>query len=127
MSNPKRISSVSEEYSWTESLSKALRSGSEWPDKDELLDVVYWGKQILSLLIGVAFGAASLHGILAIVAYVAISTMVTQHFVVRYQQVDEDEVGGFWELAKEGFGSAFATFMVSWITVYSAVYHSTSS
>lgn len=35
-------------------------------------------------------------------------------------QVDEDSLGGFWELAKEGFGSAFATFMVSWIGVYSA-------
>ncbi|KAK6756833.1 hypothetical protein RB195_014951 [Necator americanus] len=113
----------SEDYSWTESLSKALHAGSEWSDKDELLDVVYWGKQILSLIIGVAFGAASMHGILAILAYVVISTMMAQHFVVKYQQVDEDEVGGFWELAKEGFGSAFATFMVAWITVYSALYH----
>ncbi|EYC42123.1 hypothetical protein Y032_0541g3173 [Ancylostoma ceylanicum] len=105
-------------------LSKALHGGSEWSDKDELLDVVYWGKQILSLIIGITFGAASMHGVLAILAYVVISTMVAQHFVVKYQQVDEDEVGGFWELAKEGFGSAFATFMVAWITVYSALYHS---
>ncbi|KAK6027717.1 hypothetical protein OSTOST_06251 [Ostertagia ostertagi] len=42
----------------------------------------------------------------------------------RKAYVDEDDVGGFWELAKEGFGSAFATFMVAWITVYSAVYQS---
>ncbi|VDM67079.1 unnamed protein product [Strongylus vulgaris] len=139
-------------------MNKALHAGSDWSDKDELLDVVYWGKQrnhhfpfcrlffvlvkshryireqkifaklfisiqILSLIIGVTFGAASMHGILAILAYVVISTMVAQHFVVKYQQVDEDEVGGFWELAKEGFGSAFATFMVAWITVYSALYH----
>ncbi|CAJ0588907.1 unnamed protein product [Cylicocyclus nassatus] len=94
-----------EKYNWTDSLGKALHAGSEWSDKDELLDVVYWGKQILSLVIGIAFGAASMHGILAILAYVVISTMVAQHFVVKYQQVDEDEVGGFWELAKEGFGS----------------------
>uniref|UniRef100_A0A158P7Q7 RSN1_7TM domain-containing protein n=1 Tax=Angiostrongylus cantonensis TaxID=6313 RepID=A0A158P7Q7_ANGCA len=103
-------------------LAKAIRAGSEWSDKDELLDVVYWGRQVLSLIIGIAFGVTSMHGILAILAYVAISTVVAQHFVVKYQQVDEDEVGGFWELAKEGFGSAFATFMVSWITVYSAVH-----
>ncbi|WKY13873.1 hypothetical protein Q1695_004595 [Nippostrongylus brasiliensis] len=126
MSSSKRTPSASDEYNWTESLSKAFRAGSEWSDKDELLDVVYWGKQFLSLIIGIAFGAASLHGILAIIAYVAISTMVAQHFVVKFQQVDEDEVGGFWELAKEGFGSAFATFMVSWITVYSAMYQSSS-
>lgn len=37
-------------------------------------------------------------------------------------QMDEDTLGGFWELAKEGFGAAFATFMVAWIGVYSAVH-----
>ncbi|KAK6023323.1 Rab5-interacting protein [Ostertagia ostertagi] len=126
MSTSKRPPTVAEEYSWTESLSKALRAGSDWSDKDELLDVVYWGKQLLSLIIGIAFGAFSMHGILAILAYIAVSTMVAQHFVVKFQQVDEDDVGGFWELAKEGFGSAFATFMVAWITVYSAVYQSSS-
>ncbi|KIH67537.1 Rab5-interacting protein [Ancylostoma duodenale] len=88
MSTSKRVSS-SDEYSWTDSLSKALRGGSEWSDKDELLDVVYWGKQILSLIIGITFGAASMHGILAILAYVVISTMVAQHFVVKYQQVSQ--------------------------------------
>ncbi|EYC42122.1 hypothetical protein Y032_0541g3173 [Ancylostoma ceylanicum] len=70
-------------------LSKALHGGSEWSDKDELLDVVYWGKQILSLIIGITFGAASMHGVLAILAYVVISTMVAQHFVVKYQQVNQ--------------------------------------
>ncbi|KJH46299.1 Rab5-interacting protein [Dictyocaulus viviparus] len=119
-------STITEEYCWTGSLAKAFRAGSEWSDKDELLDVVYWGKQVLSLIVGITFGAVSMHGILAIVAYIVISTVVAQNFVVKYQQVDEDEVGGFWELAKEGFGSAFATFMVSWITVYSAVHHNSS-
>uniref|UniRef100_A0A1I8BKK7 YqzM family protein n=1 Tax=Meloidogyne hapla TaxID=6305 RepID=A0A1I8BKK7_MELHA len=33
---------------------------------------------------------------------------------------DDEDFGGFWEVAKEGFGAAFATFMVSWVTAYSA-------
>ncbi|PAV84880.1 hypothetical protein WR25_06477 isoform A [Diploscapter pachys] len=113
--------------SWTQTLQKAFRSGGDWQDKDELLDVVYWGKQILAVLIGVVFGLTPLYGILAIATYVAISTLVTQHYVTKFQGIDEEELGGFWELAKEGFGSAFASFMVSWITVFSAVYHTSST
>ena len=39
-----------------------------------------------------------------------------------YQNTDEELIGGFWEVAKEGFGAAFATFMVSWIALYSALH-----
>ncbi|MFH4979175.1 hypothetical protein AB6A40_005884 [Gnathostoma spinigerum] len=112
----------SEAASWKQTAAKAFVGGSEWPDKDELLDVLYWGKQIIALVIGVVWGMIPLHGFLAIMLYVAISTIVGQFYVTSFQKVDEDAVGGFWELAKEGFGSAFATFMVSWIGIYSAVH-----
>ncbi|CAB3397633.1 unnamed protein product [Caenorhabditis bovis] len=123
MAAPKKQKSAIPESTWNLTLSKALRPGSEWPDKDELLDVVYWGKQILSLFVGVVFGMTPLYGFLAIISYVCISSVVAQHYVTKFQKVDEDEVGGFWELAKEGFGAAFATFMVSWITVYTSLHH----
>ncbi|VDK71580.1 unnamed protein product [Litomosoides sigmodontis] len=105
----------SETVHWKKTLAKALVSGSEWPDKDELLDVLYWGRQLLALMIGIFWGFIPLHGFLAIVLYVVISTAVGQLYATNFQKVDEDSLGGFWELAKEGFGSAFATFMVSWI------------
>ncbi|CAI2355409.1 unnamed protein product [Caenorhabditis sp. 36 PRJEB53466] len=104
------------EPTWKSSLGKALAPGSEWPDKDELLDVVYWGKQVLSLFVGLIFGFTPMTGILGIISYVVISSVVAQHYVTKFQKVDEDDVGGFWELSKEGFGAAFATYMVTWIT-----------
>ncbi|CAJ0957098.1 unnamed protein product, partial [Mesorhabditis belari] len=107
---------------WKGTLSKALTSGSDWSDKDEILDVIYWGRQAVALLIGIIFGVVPVNGIIGLGGYVAISTVVIHQFVVKYQKLDEDYLGGFWELAKEGFGAAFATFMVSWITVYSALY-----
>ncbi|KAL3985219.1 Rab5-interacting protein (Rab5ip) family protein [Acanthocheilonema viteae] len=121
--SPKKSSQLqanSETVHWKKTLSKALVSGSEWPDKDELLDVLYWGRQLLALIIGIFWGFIPLHGFLAIVLYIIISTAVGQFYTTNFQKVDEDSLGGFWELAKEGFGSAFATFMVSWIGVYSA-------
>ncbi|GMR59630.1 hypothetical protein PMAYCL1PPCAC_29825, partial [Pristionchus mayeri] len=104
-------------------LAKALRPGSEWSDKDDLLDVLYWGRQVFALVVGIVFGVIPLSGILAIAAYAAVSTLVGQYFVVNYQGADEEQMGGFWELAKEGFGTAFATFLVAWITTYSAIHH----
>ncbi|GMS80692.1 hypothetical protein PENTCL1PPCAC_2867, partial [Pristionchus entomophagus] len=120
---PKKRANAEEESGWSAILAKALRPGADWPDKDDLLDVLYWGRQVFALVLGVIFGVIPLSGVLSIVAYVAVSTLAGQYFVVNYQGADEEQMGGFWELAKEGFGTAFATFLVSWITTYSAIHH----
>ncbi|VDN60654.1 unnamed protein product [Dracunculus medinensis] len=60
---------------------------SEWPDKDELLDVIYWGKQILALMIGISWGIIPLHGLLAIVLYIGISTIFGQLYIANFQKV----------------------------------------
>ncbi len=103
-------------------ISRAIKPESQWPDKDELLDVVYWSRQGFSAVLGVIWGIVPFHGLLAIVLYVAISTLTAYFFVTIYQKVDEDNVGGFWELAKEGFGSGIASFLIAWIVVYSGVH-----
>lgn len=54
----------------TSLFSKAIAK-SEWPDKEELLDVVYWGRQILALLVGLVWGFLPLTGVLGIILYVA--------------------------------------------------------
>ena len=105
-----------------ETIAKALKRGSHWADKDDLLDVIYWGRQIFSLAIGVFWGLIPLKGIVALFLYVALSTLIGHFYLTWYQEKDDEDFGGFWEIAKEGFGAAFATFMVSWITVYSAIH-----
>ena len=37
-------------------ISKALNSQSSWPDKEEFLDVIYWLRQIVGVLLGLAWG-----------------------------------------------------------------------
>lgn len=98
--------------------SKAFIKNSDWPDKDELLDVVYWTKQVLAMFIGILWGLLSMKGIFSIVIYCAISTVVLNFYVTNFQNQDIEEYGGFWELAKEGFMSSFASFMVLWIIFY---------
>jgi len=103
-------------------ISKALSRRTKWVDKDDLLDVIYWGRQFLSLIMGVAWGFFPLRGLFALILYVALSTFAGHYYLTCYQEQDQDSFGGFWEIAKEGFGAAFATFMVSWITTYSAIH-----
>lgn len=53
---------------------KAFRRRSEWTDKDELLDVLYWGRQIISLAMGLLWGLLPLKGFVGLFLYVALST-----------------------------------------------------
>ncbi|CAK8692193.1 unnamed protein product [Clavelina lepadiformis] len=103
---------------------RAFTRNSPWPDKEELLDVVYWSRQILAIIIGVAFGILPLAGIFAIVLYCGITTLAMNVYVSEFQKQDLEEYGGFFELAKEGFMSAFASFLVVWIIVYSSMHAS---
>jgi len=103
---------------------KALKSKSEWPDKDELLDVIYWARQIIGTLIGICWGLIPFTGILGVIIYLALTTFAVHLYATNYQNMDEEKLGGFWELAKEGFGSSFASFLIAWILVYTAVHAS---
>lgn len=104
-------------------MSKAFTKNSKWEDKDELLDVVYWSRQIIAMIIGAIWGLFYVKGIFGIILYCAISALVINFYVVNFQGQDLDEYGGFMELAKEGFMSAFASFLVIWIIVHSSLYH----
>jgi hypothetical protein len=36
--------------------------------------------------------------------------------------IDDEEMGGIWEIIKEGFMTNFASFLVVWIVVYSSLH-----
>ncbi|KAI6190220.1 hypothetical protein M3Y97_00093100 [Aphelenchoides bicaudatus] len=92
---------VKNEDGWSvkETISKAFTRKADFgDDKDALLDVIYWGRQIISLLVGVVFGLIPLKGLIAILLYVAISTFVGHFYVTSFQEQDEEALGGFMEL-----------------------------
>ncbi|XP_064466988.1 GEL complex subunit OPTI-like [Ornithodoros turicata] len=100
--------------------SRALTPCSEWPDKDEFLDVLYWSRQILGILLGLAWGLVPLKGFLGITLFCCVNTFLVYGYTSSFQKVDDEEYGGVWELAKEGFMTSFAGFLVTWIMIYSA-------
>jgi hypothetical protein len=93
---------------WT----RAFTSNSEWPDKEEFLDVIYWFRQALGIIIGLVWGLIPLKGFIALLLFVLVNAGLIYLYFTNFQHVDEEEYGGSWELTKEGFMTSFAGFLV---------------
>ncbi|KAJ8936125.1 hypothetical protein NQ318_022207 [Aromia moschata] len=102
---------------------RAFTSTSDWPDKEEFLDVIYWARQALGIILGIVWGLLPLEGFLGIMLFVLINAGVIYFYFSNFQNIDEEEYGGAWELTKEGFMTSFAGFLVTWIIIYSGLYH----
>uniref|UniRef100_A0A8C6BTT9 RAB5 interacting factor n=1 Tax=Monodon monoceros TaxID=40151 RepID=A0A8C6BTT9_MONMO len=92
--------------------SKVLRGNAAREDRDEILDVIYWSRQIIAVGLGVIRGELPLRGFLGRAGLCLTSA-----------GIDEEEYGRASLLTKEGFMTSFALFMVIWITFYTAIHY----
>uniref|UniRef100_A0A8C5RKE2 RAB5 interacting factor n=1 Tax=Laticauda laticaudata TaxID=8630 RepID=A0A8C5RKE2_LATLA len=84
--------------------------------QDEFLDVIYWFRQIIAVILGVIWGIVPLKGFVGIAIFCLINAGVLYLYFSSFQQIDEEEYGGTWELTKEGFMTSFALFLVIYVT-----------
>ncbi|XP_065064515.1 GEL complex subunit OPTI-like [Rhopilema esculentum] len=119
-SNAKKNGKITDPVQEGSALKRALKAGSTWDDKDEFLDVIYWTRQVVALINGLAWGFIPIQGILGLILFFIINCALVFFYASKFQQVDEDDYGGPTEIVKEGLFTAFAVFLVSWITVYTA-------
>lgn len=106
------------ESSWK----RALVANAEWPDKEEFLDVIYWMRQAIGIILGLFWGLLPLKGFLGLLLFVFVNAAVIYIYVNNFQSIDEEEYGGMWEITKEGFMTSFAGFLVTWIIVYTGLH-----
>ncbi|KAG8200697.1 hypothetical protein JTE90_022314 [Oedothorax gibbosus] len=102
---------------------RTFTPNSNWPDKDEFLDVVYWARQILGVILGLGWGLIPLKGFIGLALFCLLNALVLYTYTSVFQKVDDEEFGGIWELIKEGFMTSFASFLVTWIMMYSAIHY----
>jgi len=105
-----------------DTMAKMLQPRAKWQDKDEFLDVIYWLRQVLGLIIGLMCGLLPLKGILGLMCFAIINCALVYVYAALFQQVDEEEFGGFGEILKEGLMTSFATFLVTWVVLYDALH-----
>lgn len=91
-----------------------------WEDKDEVLDAVYWFRQVLAVFMGLIWGFLGLTGI-ASIAIFSILNSIAAYGLANNTGYDFDPDDNFLSV-KEGFMTTFATFLVTWIVTYTSVH-----
>ncbi|CAF1212232.1 unnamed protein product [Adineta ricciae] len=125
--NAPKLTATSSEQISIAFIKRALTPKATWTHKEEFLDAVYWLRQVLSIIIGVILGILSVKGFMGILAFGVVSSLIVFIYATNIQNVDPEEYGGIAEIIKEGFMTAFATFLVSWVVLYSTFYTGNSS
>ncbi|EAT48773.1 AAEL000245-PA [Aedes aegypti] len=100
----------------------AITQHSEWADKDDFLDVIYWSRQVIGISIGVVMGIIPMKGFIALALFALISCGIVYFYSTSFQSIDEEAYGGIWEIIKEGFMTSFACFLVTWIIFYTGMH-----
>ena len=85
------------------------------------MDVIYWSRQVLAVFMGILWGFLGLKGIAAIGLFVILNSLAVYAYSnsTGFEFEADESFAGI----KEGFMATFATFLVSWIVSYSAIYH----
>ncbi|XP_076030093.1 GEL complex subunit OPTI [Oratosquilla oratoria] len=126
MSTPKpkaERNGTSKSQNLTSVWTRMVTSNSQWPDKDEFLDVIYWSRQVLGIILGLIWGFIPLKGFIGLFLFCILNAAIMYFYASSFQSVDEEEYGGMWELTKEGFITSFAGFLVMWIIMYSGLHY----
>jgi len=97
----------------------ALRRDIEWT-KEDLSDVIYWIRQWLGLIVGIAFGVGQITGFVGHIGFVLLNGLLLYVYYAKYLRVDDEELGR-WDLLSEGFGPSYGMFLLAWITTYSVL------
>lgn len=99
----------------------ASKSGidlSQQEEKDLVLDSLYWIKQIISILIGLAVGSFHLSGFVIILGFGILISVTSLFYAWHIVKANELEP---WELVTEAFGPSFFCFLLSWILTYTFI------
>lgn len=104
--------------------------------QDEFLDIIYWGRQIFSIIMGLVWGVlgtldglfknyclpifrSGLTGFFGIALFGVVNSAIVYAYSINYNEDPDDALTA----VKEGFMTAFASFLVTWILMYTHLYH----
>lgn len=91
-----------------------------WTDRDDVLDAVYWYRQVLALVMGLTWGIIGLTGSFGILSFIILNSLAAYSIAnnTGYEFDPDDQYSS----VKEGFMTTFATFLVAWIVSYTAMH-----
>mmetsp|Transcript_68556 Transcript_68556/g.61592 ORF Transcript_68556/g.61592 Transcript_68556/m.61592 type:complete len:153 (-) Transcript_68556:64-522(-) len=125
--SPTKSKTINKNYDDASTWNKALSFGSiisetgeEWIREDIVL-IIYWVRQILSLMLGIIWGVVRFEGILAILTYLIVSIFTLQTYKSTLKV--PDETFDIVDIFKEGIVPALGIFLFGWISSYSLAHY----
>lgn len=101
-------------------IGRALKPNGKW-DKDsfpEFMSVLYWMRQVISVVIGTVLGLWGVTGYMGFVVFLVANTLVPFVYYKHYANIDVDDFGHN-EVLSEGYQPSFGMFLLMWIVAYS--------
>ena len=99
-------------------ITKALTRGEpENLDKDEVLDLIFWIRAIIGLVVGLVAGILGLTGFPVIMTFIASLFGGSYFYYSKFLEVDTEDYNEN-ELLMEGVGNGGGLFMLAWIIMY---------
>ncbi|KAF6253576.1 Rab5-interacting protein-domain-containing protein, partial [Scenedesmus sp. NREL 46B-D3] len=96
------------------------RDAATW-EKDDLLDVIYWYRQVLGIVFGLLWGFGAITGFLGFMSAVILSCLLTMATYKSVLGIDEEDYGGHGEFLQEGLPGWVGSFLITWTLTYTAL------
>eukprot|EP01138_Halocafeteria_seosinensis_P003980 gb/GECG01004069.1/.p1 GENE.gb/GECG01004069.1/~~gb/GECG01004069.1/.p1 ORF type:complete len:144 (+),score=10.03 gb/GECG01004069.1/:1-432(+) len=102
---------------WPDIMSMALEQGAQYEKSEfpELLDVIYWARQILAVFLGVIVALSGAVGAPAILSYVVANFLIVMVYIRGYLGIEVGSEETEWstkELLTSGFMPSFGLYLV---------------
>mmetsp|Transcript_8290 Transcript_8290/g.16838 ORF Transcript_8290/g.16838 Transcript_8290/m.16838 type:complete len:125 (+) Transcript_8290:178-552(+) len=103
----------------------STNGGGAWLETDELLDIVYWMRQGIGLVMGVLLGLVGWTGFTGFIVFGLATAWIPVRYYRDFLGIDEDDFGGSKGLVAEGTYPSLAVFVLCWMTIYGFLHSKT--
>lgn len=87
-------------------------------EKDQIMDCLYWIKQIVGLILGCVAGTMQLTGLPTMLGFCIIVSACSMFYTWQVVKAEEIEA---WDIVTEAFGPCFFSFLLLWTLTYTFI------
>ena len=89
-------------------------------EKDEILDIIFWFRQVVSIAYGIIAGLSGLTGAPVIVGYVGTMLGSSYYYQNNFLEIDADDFNPN-EIMMEGMSNSIGLFLLLWILLFTFI------
>eukprot|EP00919_Chromeraceae_sp_WS-2016_P054413 GHVR01129270.1.p1 GENE.GHVR01129270.1~~GHVR01129270.1.p1 ORF type:complete len:116 (+),score=14.64 GHVR01129270.1:321-668(+) len=83
--------------------------------KYDIMEILFWMKLLLGIVIGIVFGLIGVTGVVYIGIFLYLVSLITSKYIERFEVDDHIEK---LDILKEGINTSFPAFILSWTILY---------